>query len=72
MKQITLIKCDDGAIWVTSDENQNGTESTFNKITDESKQMMIALAEFLGYEPAELLYFDDGFEDEEDDDDLDW
>ena len=69
MKQITLIKCDDGAIWVTSDENQNGTESTFNKITDESKQMMIALAEFLGYEPAELLYFDDGFEDEEDYDD---
>lgn len=65
MKQITLIKCDDGAIWVTSDKNQIGTESTFNKITDESKQMMIALAEFFGYEPAELLYFDDGFEDED-------
>lgn len=64
MKKITLIKCDDGAIWVTSDTDQNGTESHFNKITDESKQMMIALAEFLGYEPAELLNFDDGFEDE--------
>ena len=59
MKQITLIKCDDEAIWVTSDEDQIGTESTFNKITDESKQMMIALAEFLGYEPACLLNFDD-------------
>lgn len=67
MKQITLIKCDDGAIWVTSDENQIGTESTFSAITDESKQMMIALAEFLGYEPAEVLYFDDGFEDEDGD-----
>ena len=73
MKQITLIKCDDGAIWVTSDEDQNGTESTFSKITDESKQMMIALAEFFGYEPAEVLYFDDGFGDEEDDDeDFEW
>lgn len=59
MKQITLIKCDDGAIWVTSDEDQNGTESTFDKITDESEQMMIALAEFLGYEPANLLNFND-------------
>ena len=59
MKQITLIKCDDGAIWVTSDENQIGTESTFNKITNEDKQMMIALAEFLGYEPASVLCFDD-------------
>lgn len=59
MKQITLIKCDDGAIWVTSDENQVGSESTFDKITNEDQQMMIALANFLGYEPASLLCFDD-------------
>ena len=65
MTQISLIKCDDGSIWVTSDENQNGTESKFNKITDERKQMMIALAEFLGYEPANVLWFDEPFEDEE-------
>lgn len=57
MEKITLIKCEDGAIWVTSDENQIGTESTFKKITDEKKQMMIALAEFLGYEPSHLLDF---------------
>ena len=57
MKTITLTKCDDGAIWVTSDENQVGTESTFNKVVDEEKQMMIALAEFLGYEPAHILDF---------------
>lgn len=57
MEKITLIKCDDGAIWVTSDEDQNGTESTFNKITDERKQMMIALANFLGYEPSRILDF---------------
>lgn len=72
MKQITLIKCDDGAIWVTSDENQIGTESTFGKITDESKQMMIALAEFLGYEPAHLLDFEGICEYEFEDDDDDW
>lgn len=63
MERITLIKCDDGSIWVTSDENQIGTESTFDKITDERKQMMIALAEFLGYEPANILCFDDDFVD---------
>lgn len=64
MKQITLIKCDDNTIWVTSDENGIGTESKFNKITDEGKQMMIALADFLGYEPANVLWFDEPFEDE--------
>lgn len=64
MEQITLIKCEDGTIWVTSDENQNGTESRFNKIKDEKKQFMIALAEFLGYEPAHVLEFDEPFEDE--------
>ena len=58
MKSITLTKCDDGTIWVTSDEDSIGTESTFNKITDEGEQMLIALAEFLEYEPVELLNLD--------------
>ena len=62
--QITLIKCEDGAIWVTSDQDPNGTESTFNKITDWRAQMMIALANFLGYESANILCFDERFEDE--------
>lgn len=64
MDKITLIKCEDGVIWVTSDKDPNGTESHFSKNTDVSKQMLIALANFLGYEPAEILFFDDGFEDE--------
>ena len=59
MEKITLIKCDDGAIWVTSDENEIGTESTFTNIKDEGKQMMIALADFLGYEASSVLCFDD-------------
>jgi len=59
MERIILTKCDDGAIWVTSDENQNGTESYFDSIQDEDKQMMIALANFLGYEPSNVLCFDD-------------
>lgn len=59
MEKITLIKCEDGAIWVTSDENEIGTESTFENITDENQQMMIALADFLGYEASSVLCFDD-------------
>lgn len=55
MRTITLTKCEDGVIWVTSDEDQNGTESRFKLITDENQQMMVALAEFLGYEPYELM-----------------
>lgn len=59
MERITLIKCDDGAIWVTSDENEIGCENYFENIKDEDKQMMIALAQFLGYEPMSVLAFDD-------------
>lgn len=55
MLTIHMTKCDDGAIWVTSDEDLNGTESTFKEIKDEKQQFLIALAEFLGYEPYELF-----------------
>lgn len=65
MTQITLIKCDDGAIWVTSNENEIGIEVHFEKIENEAQQMMIALAEFLSYEPSSVLCFDDGFGDED-------
>lgn len=58
METITLKKCEEGTIWVTSDEDQNGTESSFVKITDEKEQMMIALAEFLRFEPANVLNFE--------------
>lgn len=55
METIHMVKCDDGSIWVTSDEDLNGTESTFKEIKDEKQQFLIALAEFLGYEPYELM-----------------
>ena len=58
MKTIILTKTEDGVIKVTSDKNQIGTESIFDKITDESEQFIIALTDFLGYEPAELLNLD--------------
>lgn len=59
MERITLIKTEDNTIWVTSDENGIGTETEFKSIKNEDKQMMIALAEFLGYEPSSVLCFDD-------------
>ena len=58
MNNITLIKTEDNTIWVTSDENGIGSESTFKDIEDEDQQMLIALAEFLGYEPSSVLCFD--------------
>jgi len=62
MEKITLVRCDDGAIWVTSDDNQIGTEVYFDEIANEDQQMMIALAEFLGYEPSSVLCFDNEYD----------
>ena len=59
MDRITLIRTEDNTIWVTSEENQIGTESAFKDIQADDKQMLIALAEFLGFEPAIVLCFDD-------------
>ena len=64
MNRITLIRCDDNTIWVTSDDDQIGTESKFNKITDEREQMLIALVDFFGWEPANTLIFDGDYADE--------
>ena len=61
MERITLIKTKDNTIWITSDENELGTEVALGKIKNEDKQMMVALAEFLGYEPSSLLCFDETF-----------
>ena len=58
MERITLIRTKDNTIWVTSDKNRIGTETAFKNIKNEDKQMMIALAEFLGYEPSSVLCFD--------------
>lgn len=60
MKKITLTKVNDATIHVTSDENPVlGSTSFFKEIKDEEKQFIIALCDFLGYEPASLLCFDD-------------
>lgn len=59
MERIVLTKCEDNVIWVTSDEDAIGIENVFEKnTTDTNKQMMIALAAFLGYEPSDILNFD--------------
>ena len=58
MKTITLIKCDDGKIWVTSDEDPNGTESSFDKIIDEGEQFLIALCDFLEFDSGLMLNLD--------------
>ena len=67
---ITLTKYDDNTILVSSNTEIEGTVSKFNKIKDENKQMMIALADFLGYEPSHILDFSGimeyEFEDDED------
>lgn len=59
MGKITLIKTEDNTIWVTSDEDANGIESKIDRYYDDGQSMLIALAEFLGYEPLELLNFDE-------------
>jgi len=71
MKTIT-ITFEDNTVIVT--DGRHTETSNFNKITYEPKQALIALAEFYGYEPAGLLCFDEGFEDEEEeyDDDNDF
>lgn len=60
MQQIILSKYDDGSIRVISDEDQLGTESYFKRIADEKEQFLIAITEFLGFEPAVLLNLDLG------------
>lgn len=51
---ITIKKCEDGAFWVTSYEDPNGTEF-FDKNRSEIENMMISLVKFLGGYPDTLL-----------------
>ena len=55
MKTITITLEDKNVI--VTDGNETDT-SYFNKITDDSERVLIALANFYGYEPAELFNFD--------------
>lgn len=71
MNTIT-ITFDGNSVVVT--DGRHAETSNFNKITYEPKQALIALAEFYGYDPAGVLCFDEGFEDEDEeyDDDNDF
>ena len=65
MKAITIF-FDENEVKVT--DGKRTEVSTFKEIADESKQGMIALAEFFGYEPANVLdFWDDTFDLPEDD-----
>lgn len=59
MDRITLIKTTDDTIWVTSDENQIGIENEFKECKNVEQWMLIALADFLGYDPETVLCFDE-------------
>lgn len=55
MKQVFIQKCDDGVIWVTSDEDQNGIEVAPTSNESIEEQMLIALAKFFNYDSGKVL-----------------
>lgn len=55
---IYINRIDENTLWVTSDGDAIGIEMSFKPNTDENEQYMIALAEFLGYDPASILALD--------------
>lgn len=58
---VTATRCEDGSIWVTSDLNQNGTETHFESVNEEidARQFLIAITEFLGFDPDSVLCLPD-------------
>ncbi len=54
MHDITLIRCDDGAIWVTSDDDQNGSETRSKGNFTEEEEFVLALLDFFGMTPREV------------------
>lgn len=67
MKTITITFENDNRT-VTVTDGEHTTTSAFNKIKDETKRGLIALADFYGYEPACLLDFNGTCEYEFEDD----
>ena len=55
---IYINRIDENTLWVTSDGDAIGIEMSFKPNTDENEQQMIALAEFLSYDPASILALD--------------
>lgn len=58
-EKITIIRCDDGTIWVTSEQNPIGVEVNFSDMPDDGRQELAALAIFLGIDPSSTFCFDD-------------
>jgi len=56
LERVTLQVCgDDGNIWVTSDDDQNGREYEYGENVTERERMLISLAWYLGYDPTIIL-----------------
>lgn len=53
---IIITRCDDGAIWVTSDTDPFGIELSFEDGMDIKEQFLIAMAKFLGYDIKDIKY----------------
>lgn len=64
VKRIILEKVGDDLIHVESNYDIVGMDIRVPKVDDESAQCMIALAEFLGYDPQDILNFDLTMEDD--------
>lgn len=56
LERVTLQVCeDDGNIWVTSDDDQNGREYKYDENVSDRERMLISLAWYLGYDPTIIL-----------------
>lgn len=56
MDQIIIQKCDDGTYWVTSNDDQIGSESYFSNMEREEYKFLVALADFLLLRPSDLIH----------------
>lgn len=55
MHDISMVKCSDGAIWTTSDEDQNGTDSVLKGNFSEEAEFLFALIDFLGLTQTQVI-----------------
>lgn len=55
---IYINNIDDNVVWVTTDEDAIGLEVRFDSDALEDEKPLIALTEYLGYEPASVLCLD--------------
>ena len=58
MEYINIKQCEDGVLWITSDEDPIGHEFTLDAVTDEEERFLIAFCNYLGFESSEMLNID--------------